>query len=81
MTPPPMTASDPESDGIFAPFAGMIRIRFDGKDRLLCPLSAPLPGLPCRLTTVVASVAVCTNPSKARQRPAVPLHRRPARHG
>jgi hypothetical protein len=50
MTPPPMTASDPESGGIFAPFAGMIRIRYDGKDRFgvstLSPARFQCPGTP-----------------------------------
>ena len=41
MTPPPMTASDPESGGIFAPFAGMIRIRCDGKGRFGVPTLSP----------------------------------------
>ncbi len=59
MTPPPMTASDPSAVNI-PPFAGMTRIRCDGKGRRAHSQS-PVQGLPCRASTLVATVAVCTN--------------------
>ena len=48
MTPPPTTASERPlgPDDISAPFAGMTRIRCDGKGWCRCPLSVPGPGTP-----------------------------------
>ena len=64
MTPPPTTASDCSMPVALASSAGMTRIRCDGKGWPVAPTQSPVPGLsPCRTSTLVASVAVCTNPA------------------
>ena len=43
----------------FPPFAGMTRIRFDGKGRLRVPTLSPrFPGLPCRRPTLLSRVCI-----------------------
>ena len=77
MTPPPMTANDFLRHSL-PPFAGMTRIRCDGKGRFRVPTLSPrFPGLPCRRPTLLSRCA--PTPRSAGFRDPVPVHRRPPR--